>query len=123
MFFPTMTQYLSEKESEHFHLKCFIYLTKNAIYDSKHALWYIHVLPAVAEKAPAPPAKYQIPADTSQSLLFVFCMHPLQGIQKEETEEEITEIKLGVASFDSINPILSKNKNVQDISKIIFLLK
>ena len=39
---------------------------------------------------------------------------------KEETEEEITEIKLGVASFDSINPILSKNKNVQDISKIIF---
>lgn len=38
----------------------------------------------------------------------------------EETEEEITEIKLGVASFDSINPILSKNKNVQDISKIIF---
>lgn len=39
---------------------------------------------------------------------------------KEEIEEEITEIKLGVASFDSINPILSKNKNVQDISKIIF---
>ena len=39
---------------------------------------------------------------------------------REETEEEITEIKLGVASFDSINPILSKNKNVQDISKIIF---
>ena len=39
---------------------------------------------------------------------------------KEEAEEEITEIKLGVASFDSINPILSKNKNVQDISKIIF---
>ena len=39
---------------------------------------------------------------------------------KEETEEEIKEIKLGVASFDSINPILSKNKNIQDISKIIF---
>ena len=39
---------------------------------------------------------------------------------KEEIEEEITEIKLGVAEFDSINPILSKNKNVQDISKIIF---
>ena len=39
---------------------------------------------------------------------------------KEETEEEITEIKLGVASFDIINPILSKNKNLQDISKIIF---
>lgn len=39
---------------------------------------------------------------------------------KEEAQEEIKEIKLGVASFDSINPILSKNKNVQDISKIIF---
>ena len=39
---------------------------------------------------------------------------------KDETEEEVREIKLGVASFDSINPILSKNKNVQDISKVIF---
>ena len=39
---------------------------------------------------------------------------------KEEVQEEITEITLGVASFDSINPILSKNKNIQDISKIIF---
>ena len=39
---------------------------------------------------------------------------------KEETQEEVKEITLGVASFDSINPILSKNKNVQDISKIIF---
>lgn len=38
----------------------------------------------------------------------------------EINEEEITELKLGIASFDSINPILSKNKNVQDISKIIF---
>ncbi len=38
----------------------------------------------------------------------------------EESEPEITEIKLGVASFDSMNPILSKNKNIQDISKIIF---
>ena len=27
---------------------------------------------------------------------------------------------MGIASFDSINPILSKNKNVQDVSKIIF---
>lgn len=39
---------------------------------------------------------------------------------KEETEQEITELRLGIASFDSINPILSKNKNVQDITKIIF---
>ena len=39
---------------------------------------------------------------------------------KQEQTEEITELNLGVASFDSINPILSKNKNIQDISKIIF---
>lgn len=39
---------------------------------------------------------------------------------KEDAVQEITELNLGVASFDSINPILSKNKNVQDISKIIF---
>ena len=44
-----------------------------------------------------------------------------QQVQTEEKTEEITkELKLGVASFDSINPILSKNKNIQDISKIIF---
>ena len=42
---------------------------------------------------------------------------------KEATQDEkpeVTELKLGVALFDSINPILSKNKNVQNISKIIF---
>ena len=44
-----------------------------------------------------------------------------QQVKTEEKTEEITkELKLGVASFDSINPILSKNKNIQDISKIIF---
>ncbi len=44
-------------------------------------------------------------------------------ITTETTQEEtpeVTELKLGIASFDSINPILSKNKNVQDVSKIIF---
>lgn len=39
---------------------------------------------------------------------------------KQEETTEVTELKLGIASFDSINPILSKNKNVQDISKLIF---
>ena len=39
---------------------------------------------------------------------------------KQEEVQEVKELKLGVASFDSINPILSKNKNVQDVSKIIF---
>ena len=44
-----------------------------------------------------------------------------QQVQIEEKTEEITkELKLSVASFDSINPILSKNKSIQDISKIIF---
>lgn len=41
-------------------------------------------------------------------------------IQTEEEQKIVTELKLGVTSFDSINPILSKNKNIQDISKIIF---
>lgn len=34
--------------------------------------------------------------------------------------EKVTEIKLGVAQLDTINPILSNNKNVQDVSKLIF---
>lgn len=38
----------------------------------------------------------------------------------ENVEEIVKELRLGIASFDSINPILSKNKNVQDISKIIY---
>lgn len=38
----------------------------------------------------------------------------------QEQIQEIKELRLGIATFDSINPILSKNKNVQDISKIIF---
>ena len=35
-------------------------------------------------------------------------------------EERIKEITLGIASFDTINPILSNNQNVQDISKLIY---
>jgi len=35
-------------------------------------------------------------------------------------EKKITEITLGVASLDSTNPILSKNKNIQDISRLIY---
>ena len=34
----------------------------------------------------------------------------------EEVQEEVRELKLGVASFDSINTILSQNKNIQDIT-------
>ena len=38
----------------------------------------------------------------------------------EESQNIVKEIRLGIAEFDSINPILSKNKNVQQISKLIF---
>lgn len=32
----------------------------------------------------------------------------------------INELRLGIAEFDTMNPILSNNKNVQDIAKIIY---
>lgn len=35
-------------------------------------------------------------------------------------QEIVKELKLGIASLDTINPILSRNKNVQDISKLIY---
>lgn len=35
-------------------------------------------------------------------------------------EEKVKEIKLGIAGLDTLNPILSNNKNVQDISKLIY---
>lgn len=41
----------------------------------------------------------------------------------EETVEEakiITNIRIPVISFDTINPILSKNQNIQDISRLIY---
>ena len=42
-------------------------------------------------------------------------------ISKEETvQEKNTILSLGIAEFDTINPILSNNKNVQDITKIIY---
>lgn len=41
--------------------------------------------------------------------------------QKTTAEEEIIkEINLGVASFDNINPILSQNKQIQELSRIIY---
>ncbi len=41
-------------------------------------------------------------------------------IEEVEAENQVKEIKLGIAEYDTINPILSNNKNVQDISKIIY---
>ena len=35
-------------------------------------------------------------------------------------EEKDTHLTLGIAGLDTINPILSQNKNVQDISKLIY---
>ena len=46
--------------------------------------------------------------------------------EKEETsiankdKNQIKEIKLGIANLDTINPILSNNKNVQDITKLVY---
>lgn len=40
--------------------------------------------------------------------------------QASSQQEKNTELKLGIAELDTINPILSNNKNVQDISKLIY---
>ncbi len=61
-------------------------------------------------------------------LLFsIFKIKKDEKIQQEEQqqttsleEEKIKELKLGIAELDTINPILSNNKNVQDISKLIY---
>ena len=42
-------------------------------------------------------------------------------LKASETKVQIVnEMRLGIAEFDTINPILSRNKNVQDIAKIIY---
>ena len=38
----------------------------------------------------------------------------------ENEEQRIREINLGIAEYDTLNPIISNNKNVQDIQKIIY---
>lgn len=43
-----------------------------------------------------------------------------QIINEVSDNEQIKEITLGIAEYDNINPILSKNKYVQEISKIIY---
>ena len=40
--------------------------------------------------------------------------------QENVEKEKVTEITLGIASFDNINPIISNNKNIQDISRLIY---
>ena len=42
----------------------------------------------------------------------------LEYVSKQE--EKNGELTLGIANLDTINPILSNNKNVQDITKLIY---
>lgn len=46
------------------------------------------------------------------------------NINQHETKIEeaqiLTDLRLSVVNFDTMNPILSKNKNIQDISKLIY---
>lgn len=47
----------------------------------------------------------------------------IEKIQKEENDNNkiiANNIRIGIIEFDNINPILSNNKNVQDISRLIF---
>ena len=43
-----------------------------------------------------------------------------ETVVSQDEEEIVKEINLGIAEFDTINPILSYNKHVQEISRIIF---
>lgn len=43
--------------------------------------------------------------------------------EQNETNNEKTisnDLRIGVVEFDNINPILSNNKNVQDVSRLIY---
>ena len=42
-------------------------------------------------------------------------------VRTSETKPQIiNELRLGIAEYDTINPLISNNKNVQDIAKIIY---
>ena len=40
--------------------------------------------------------------------------------EEEENANVVKELRLAISQLDTINPIISKNKHVQEISKIIF---
>lgn len=42
------------------------------------------------------------------------------GANVSQPQEINREIRIAVAEFDNINPILSKNKNIQDVTKLIY---
>ena len=62
--------------------------------------------------------------------IIILVAYKLNEEKKNITDEEQTnvvkeddigkEIKLGIAEFDTMNPLLSKNKQVQEITKIIY---
>ena len=43
-----------------------------------------------------------------------------EGVSNISTSEKGTDITLAISEFDTINPIITRNKQVQDISKLIF---
>lgn len=63
-------------------------------------------------------------------IILIFSIYKIRKDEKEKEQEQIQssnsenekirELKLGIAQFDTINPILSNNKNIQDISKLIY---
>ena len=65
------------------------------------------------------------------AILLAFAIYKMNTINNEnssnnggatsiESKEVIKEIKIAVAELDSINPILSNNRNVQDVSRLIY---
>ncbi len=57
----------------------------------------------------------------------IYIIRQDEEVKKQEEEftastqdDRVKELKLGIAQFDTINPILSKNKNVQNITKLIY---
>ena len=61
--------------------------------------------------------------------VLIFAIYKIKKDETENTEqqqvsakeeEKILEVKLAIASMDTMNPILSNNKNVQDVDKLIY---
>ena len=64
-------------------------------------------------------------------IILIFAVYKIkkdEQIKKQEEEytssnnqdSKTKEIKLGIANLDTMNPILSKNKNVKDITKLVY---
>ena len=62
-------------------------------------------------------------------IVLIFAIVKIRSDEKQEEldaksasqeDEKVREIRVGIANLDTINPILSNNKNVQDITKLIY---